>query len=58
MGNRGIAPGILNLLRFMQMSSLPHAPGTHCIGGWVGPRASLDAVAKRDVSASGRNANP
>jgi hypothetical protein len=20
--------------------------GTHCIGGWVGPRASLDAVEK------------
>jgi hypothetical protein len=19
-------------------------PGTHCIGGWVGPRAGLDAV--------------
>jgi len=23
----------------------PH--GTHCIGGWVGPRAGLDAVANR-----------
>jgi hypothetical protein len=22
------------------------APGTHCIGGWVGPRASLDDVEK------------
>jgi hypothetical protein len=20
------------------------APGTHCMGGWVGPRAGLDAV--------------
>jgi hypothetical protein len=23
------------------------APGTHCIGGWVGPRAGLDAVENR-----------
>jgi hypothetical protein len=23
------------------------APSTHWIGGWVGPRASLDAVVKR-----------
>jgi hypothetical protein len=22
-------------------------PSTHCIGGWVGPRASLDTVVKR-----------
>jgi hypothetical protein len=24
------------------------APGTHWIGGWVGPRAGLDAVAKTE----------
>jgi hypothetical protein len=24
--------------------------GTHLIGGWVGPRAGLDAVEKRDLS--------
>jgi hypothetical protein len=23
------------------------APGTHCIGGWVGPRTGLDDVEKR-----------
>jgi len=23
------------------------APGTHCIGGWVGPRASLDTAEER-----------
>jgi hypothetical protein len=23
---------------------LERAPGTHCVGGWVGPRAGLDAV--------------
>jgi hypothetical protein len=25
------------------------APGTHCIGGWVGPRAVPDAVVKRKI---------
>jgi hypothetical protein len=25
------------------------APGTHWIGGWVGPRASLDTVVKRKI---------
>jgi len=25
------------------------ASGTHRIGGWVGPRASLDAAAKRKI---------
>jgi len=27
-------------------------PGTHWIGGWVGPRAGLDAVAKRKKALS------
>jgi len=33
------------------------APGTHWIGGWVGPRAGLDAVAKsrNPVTASAEN---
>jgi hypothetical protein len=25
------------------------APGTRCIGGWVGPRTVLDAVVKRKI---------
>jgi hypothetical protein len=25
------------------------APGTHLIGGWVDPRASLDDMEKRDI---------
>jgi hypothetical protein len=25
------------------------APGTHCVGGWVGPRASQDDVEKRKL---------
>jgi hypothetical protein len=28
------------------------APGTHWIGGWVGPRAVLDAVVKRKIPTS------
>jgi hypothetical protein len=28
------------------------APGTHWVGGWVGPRAVLDAVVKRKNSQS------
>jgi hypothetical protein len=35
------------------------APGTHWIGGWVGPRAVLDAVVKRKIpSPSPRELNP
>jgi hypothetical protein len=29
-------------------SGKERAPGTHCIGGWVGPRAILDTVAKEN----------
>jgi hypothetical protein len=25
-------------------------PGSHCIGGWVGPRAGLDTVVKKKIS--------
>jgi hypothetical protein len=34
------------------------APGIHCIGGWVGPRAGLDAVVRRKISSPYRNSNP
>jgi hypothetical protein len=30
----------------MDVSGQLHAPGTHCIGGWVGPTAGLDAMEK------------
>jgi hypothetical protein len=33
-------------------------PGTHCTGGWVGPRAGLDAKARGTFSASVRNRTP
>jgi hypothetical protein len=34
------------------------APGTHWIGGWVGPRAVLDAVVKRKIPTSHWESNP
>jgi hypothetical protein len=34
------------------------APDTHWIGGWVGPRAVLDAVVKRKIPSSRRKSNP
>jgi hypothetical protein len=34
------------------------APGTHCLGGWVGPRAVLDAVVKRKIPSPRRKSNP
>jgi hypothetical protein len=34
------------------------APGTHWIGGWVGPRAVLDTVVKRKISSPHRELNP
>jgi hypothetical protein len=33
-------------------------PGTHWIGGWVGPRAGLDAVVKRKIPSPCRDSNP
>jgi hypothetical protein len=34
------------------------APGTHWIGGWVGPRAGLDTVAKQKIPSPCRDSNP
>jgi len=33
-------------------------PGAHCIGGWVGPRAGLDAVPRRKIPSTQREPNP
>jgi hypothetical protein len=33
------------------------APGTHWIGGWVGPRAGLEAVVKRKIPSTHRESN-
>jgi hypothetical protein len=34
------------------------APCTHWVGGWVGPRAILDAVVKRKFPSTLRESNP
>jgi hypothetical protein len=34
------------------------APGTHWIGGWMGSRAGLDAVVKREIPIPRRESNP
>jgi hypothetical protein len=33
-------------------------PGTHCTGGWVGPRACLDAVMSGKIPSPYRDSNP
>jgi len=33
------------------------APGTYCIGGWVGLRAFLDAVVKKKIPSPHRKSN-
>jgi hypothetical protein len=42
-------------------AALPHrerTPSTHWIGGWVGPRAVLDAVMKGKIPSPRRESNP
>jgi hypothetical protein len=34
------------------------APDTHWIGGWVGPRAVLDAVVKKKIPIPSRESSP
>jgi hypothetical protein len=34
------------------------APGTQCIGGWVGPRAVRDAMVKREIPSPRQESNP
>jgi hypothetical protein len=34
------------------------APGTYCIGGWVGTRAVLDALVKRKIPSPHPESNP
>jgi len=56
-GSRRVALCIFNLDRCEWSASLPGrltpgegASGTHWLGGWLGPTAGLDAVAKRKKS--------
>jgi hypothetical protein len=41
-----------------RFSPRERAPGTYWIGGWVGPRAVLDAVVKRKIPSPHRESNP
>jgi hypothetical protein len=41
-----------------RFTSRERAPGTHWIGGWVVPRAVLDAVVKRKIPNPPRESNP
>jgi hypothetical protein len=62
MGNGGIAPLILNPgTKWRRVSSFisgERANDTHFRGGWVDPRAVLDAAAKRKTPASAGNPTP
>jgi hypothetical protein len=57
LGGRGIAPTYSRPRHYMEVSGQRQArprftpgertPGTHCTGGWVGPRAGLDTEDRR-----------
>jgi hypothetical protein len=57
-----MAPMILNLGTRWELSGQftpgEKAPGTHCIGDWVGPKDSLDTVANRKKSSLPPAGNP
>jgi hypothetical protein len=64
-GSGGIALRILNLGTddwlascIFSFTSSEKAPGTHWLGGWVGPRTDLDVVAKRKIPSPCRDSNP
>jgi hypothetical protein len=42
----------------LPLHPLGKSPGSHWIGSWVGPRASLDAVVKRKIHSPYRDSNP
>jgi hypothetical protein len=54
-GSGGVAPHYVEVSGQLQDPALyprKTAPGTHCIGGCVGPRASMDTVVKRKIPSS------
>jgi hypothetical protein len=66
-GSVCISPRVLNLgtdggewsaSRLGRFTPREEAPGTHWIGGWVGPITSLDAVVKRKIPRTRRDSNP
>jgi hypothetical protein len=44
--------------RFSRFNPKEKDPGTHWIGDWVGPSASLDTVLKRKIPSPRRESNP
>jgi hypothetical protein len=40
-----------------ELNSGETAPSTHCTGGWMGPKAILDAVENRKISSPYRESN-
>jgi hypothetical protein len=67
LGSGGIAPLILtseleggewSASRSGRFTPRERAPGTHWVGGWVGPRSVLDAVVKRKIPSPRREPNP
>jgi hypothetical protein len=50
--------GQLSASRPSRFTPRERAPGTHWIGGWVGPGATLDAVVKRNILSPRRESNP
>jgi hypothetical protein len=50
--------GEWSALRPGRFTPRKRAPRTHWIGGWVGPRAVLDAVVKRKIPNPRRESNP
>jgi hypothetical protein len=52
-----LGEGEWSALRSSHCNSRERVPGHHWIGCWVGPRAGLDAVAKRKISSLFRESN-
>jgi hypothetical protein len=50
------SPIVCSASRFARFSSGERTPGVHWLGGWVGPRAVLDAV-KRKIPSPRRESN-
>jgi hypothetical protein len=67
-GRGGIAPTHSRPRHYVRVSGQHHAPaalyprgkdpGTHCTGGWVGPRAGLDTEDTGKILCPRRGSNP
>jgi hypothetical protein len=66
-GRGGIAPthsrprhymGVVSITPRPRFTPGERTPGTHCTGGWVGPRAGLDADARGKILCPCRGSNP